>query len=149
MSTKPGWWDVGGLAVRLPAAAASGGPADLLLATTGTGRVSRYVLRPVRWATARPLTTLLPTRAGKHSLALLARPTDDETVSREYELAVSLDAGPWRAVGLLQLHVEQADTPTRFDPIVNELAGTCAPAWVIALREPAYRWARRLGRRGA
>ncbi|WP_256792910.1 phosphodiesterase [Terrabacter sp. Ter38] len=149
MSTRPGWWDIGGLAVRLPAAGTSGGPADLLLATTGTGRVSRYVLRPVRRATGRPLTTLLPTRSGEHSLALLARPIGDEAVAREFELAVSLDGGPWRAVGLLQLLREQADAATRFDPVVNELAGTTPPAWVVALREPAYRWARRLGRRHA
>ena len=149
MSTRPGCWDVGGLAVRLPAAGTSGGAADLLLATTGTGRVSRYVLRPVRWAASRSLTTLLPTRAGEHSLALLARPRGDEVVPREYELAASLDGGPWRAVGLLQLRLEQADAAMRFDPIVNELAGTSPPAWVVAVREPAYRWARRLGRRHA
>ncbi len=149
MSTGAGWWDVGGLAVRVPGAGPSGGPADLLLATTGTGRVSRYLLRPVRRATGRPLTTLLPTRSGEHSLALLARPIGDEAVAREFELAVSLDGGPWRAVGLLQLLVEQADAVTRFDPVVNELAGTSPPDWVVAVREPAYRWARRLGRRHA
>jgi hypothetical protein len=70
-------------------------------------------------------------------------------VPREYELAASLDGGPWRAVGLLQLRLEQADAAMRFDPIVNELAGTSPPAWVVAVREPAYRWARRLGRRHA
>lgn len=150
MSTQPGWWDVGGLALRIPSAGSPGRPADLLLATTGTGRVSRYVLRPVRWATGRALTTLLPTRAGERSVALLARPVvppDDETTSREYELAVSLDRSPWHVVGLLQLHVEHADAGTRFDPIVNQLAGTRPPAWVVAVREPAYRWSRRLGRR--
>ena len=34
----------------------------------------------------------------------------------------------------------------RFDPIVDELEGTTAPAWVVAVREPAYRWSRRLSR---
>jgi hypothetical protein len=147
MSTRPGWWDVGGLALRVPGAGPSGGPADLLLATTGTGRLSRYVLRPVRRATGRPLTTLLPATVGEHSLALIARPTGDEPVSREYELGVSLDGGPWRMVGLLQLHVELPEAGVRYDPIVNELAGTTPPAWVVAVREPAYNWARRLGRR--
>jgi hypothetical protein len=98
------------------------------------------------------LTTLLPTRAAERSVALLAKPAvppDDETTSREYELALSLDRSPWRVVGLLQLQVEHADAGTRFDPIVNRLAGTRPPAWVVAVREPAYRWSRRLGRRRA
>jgi hypothetical protein len=148
LSTQPGCWDIGGLAMRIPGAGSSGRPADLLFATTGLGRVSRYVLRPVRWATGRSLTTLLPTRAGERSVALLATPAlprDDEATSREYELGVSLDRSPWQVVGLLQLHVEHADAGARFDPIVNQLAGTRPPGWVVAVREPAYRWSRRFG----
>ena len=34
-----------------------------------------------------------------------------------------------------------------FDPSVRRLEGTSPPTWVTALREPAYRLARRLGRR--
>ena len=147
MSTQPGWWDIGGLAVRLPAAGASGQPADLLFATTGTGRISRHVLRPVRRAAARPLTTLLPTRAGGHSVTMLVRPATDEDEPREYELAVAVDGGTWDVVGLVQLRHELEDAPIRFDPVVDELEGTTAPAWVVAVREPAYRWSRRLGQR--
>src|SRR6478735_10849012 len=148
VGTPDGWWDIGGLALRLPGAGALGRPADLLFATTGTGPVSRHLLRPVRRAAGRPLTTLLPTRAGGHSVALLLRPVDDATVPQEFELAIAVDRGAWDAVGLLQLRQERFDSALRFDPIVDELEGTTAPAWVVALREPAYRWARRLSRHG-
>ena len=151
LGTRDGWWDIGGLALRIPGEGSRGGPADVLFATTGTGRLTRHLLRPVGRATARPLTTLLPTRAAGHSVTLLAqpvhRPTDADGTVRDYEVAVSVDRGPWEVVGLLQLHADLPDSTTRFDPIVNELEGTSAPAWVIAVREPAYRWARRLGSR--
>ncbi|GAB3870381.1 phosphodiesterase [Terrabacter terrigena] len=141
-----GWWDVGGLALRLPGAGSHSGPADLLFATTGTGRATRHVLRPVRHATERPLTTLLPTTAGGRSLVLLVRPTSREAEPRQYELAVAADGGDWQPVGLIDLLHEQPADEQRFDPIVNELSGTRPPSWVVAMREPAYRWARRLGR---
>ena len=148
IGTPDGWWDIGGLALRLPGAGTLGRPADLLFATTGTGRVTRHLLRPVRRAAGRSLTTLLPTRAGGHSMALLVRPIDDEPDPQEFELAVAVDRGAWYVVGLLQLRQERFDAALRFDPIVDELEGTTAPPWVVALREPAYRWARRLSRHG-
>jgi len=151
LGTRDGWWDIGGLTLRIPGEGSRGGPADVLFATTGTGRFTRYLLRPVGRASARPLTTLLPTRAAGHSVTLLAqpvhRPAAADDVTRDYEVAVSIDRGPWDVVGLLQLHAELPDSTARFDPIVDELEGTSAPAWVIAVREPAYRWARRLGSR--
>src|SRR4051794_35292637 len=53
----PGWLpDVQGLAVRVRS---QDGEADLLFATTGMGRVSRFVLSPTRRAQRRPMTTLL------------------------------------------------------------------------------------------
>lgn len=147
VGTPDGWWDIGGLALRLPGAGALGRPADLLFATTGTGRVSRHLLRPVRHASGRPLTTLLPTRAAGHTLALLVRPVGDEPDPQEFELAVAVDHGTWEVVGLLQLRQERFDSALRFDPVVDELEGTSTPSWVVAVREPAYRWARRLTRR--
>jgi hypothetical protein len=101
----------------------------------------------VRFATEQSLTTLLPTRAAGHSVVLLLQPTAPDDEPREYELAVSVDGGPWRIAGLVELRDELPPANTRFDPIVNELYGTSAPPWVVAIREPAYRWARRLGRR--
>ncbi|NUO34840.1 MAG: phosphodiesterase, partial [Dermatophilaceae bacterium] len=54
--------------------------------------------------------------------------------------------GDWRPVGLIELRHERAAEELRYDPIVNELSGTTPSSWVVAMREPAYRWARRLGR---
>jgi hypothetical protein len=148
LGTGVRWWDVGGVTVRIPRAGASGGPADLLFATTGTGRLTRHLLHPVRQAAGRPLTTLLPVQSAAGSLMLLVRPVPDDGEPREYELAVSVDGGAWTVVGLLRLRQEQADTPLRFDPIVDQLAGTSTPGWIVAVREPAYRWSRRFtGRR--
>ena len=149
LGTPAGWWDIGGLALRVPEAGSHAGPADLLFATTGTGRAGRHLLRPVRYATERSLTTLLPTLAAGRSLVLLVRPTSRDADPRQYELAVGADGGAWRSVGLIDLLHPRAEDETRFDPVVNELAGTSPPSWVVAMREPAYRWARRLGRRRA
>ena len=114
--------DIGGLALRLPGAGALGCPADLLFATTGTGHVSRHVLRSVRRAAGRPLTTLLPTRAGDHSVAPLLRPVDDATVPQEFAghrrrprcrtWACCLPAGAVRRHDAV------------LDPIVDEAEGT-------------------------
>jgi hypothetical protein len=146
MGTPSGWWDIGGLALRLPGAGPGSGPADLLFATTGTGRTTRHLLRPVRHATEQALTTLLPTTAAGRSLVLLVRPTTRDDEPRQYELAVGADGGAWQAVGLIDLLHERAAEELRYDPIVNELTGTTPAPWVVAMREPAYRWARRLGR---
>lgn len=149
LGTPNGWWDIGGLVLRIPGAGPQSGPADLLFATTGTGRATRHLLRPVRHAAEQPLTTLLPTRAAGRSLLLLVRPTSRDDEPQQYELAVGADGGAWRPIGLIDLVQERPDAQTRFDPIVNELSGTTPPSWVVAVREPAYRWARRLGRRSA
>jgi hypothetical protein len=53
-------WDVMGLAVRVPGGAADGCDADLLFATTGAGRWTRYVLVPRRTWGVGDYTTLLP-----------------------------------------------------------------------------------------
>src|SRR5690242_4969525 len=63
LSTPAGWWDIGSVAVRIPEAGCSGGPADLLFTTAGVGRLSRHVPRPTRRPSTGPLTTMLPTRA--------------------------------------------------------------------------------------
>lgn len=149
LSTHEPWWDIGGVALRVPGAGAAGRPADLLFATTGTGRVTRHLLRPVRSAAEHSLTTLLPTRAGSYSVVFLLHPTSADEQPREYELALAVDGGRWQVTGLVELRREVPAANARFDPIVNELDGTSAPPWVVALREPAYHRARRLSGRGA
>jgi hypothetical protein len=148
LGTPEGLPDVGGLALRVPGAGRRGRPADLLFASTGSGRVTRHVLRPTRHPAEGPQATLLPTRALGRSIVLMVRPTEGgrspRCTPRDYELCVSVDGSPWRPVGLIHVGHQLADEGTRFDPVVDELEGTTAPPWVVAVREPAYRWARRL-----
>ncbi len=147
VGTPDGWWDIGGLALRLPGPGPWAAPRTCSSRRRAPDASAGTSCRPVRRAAGRPLTTLLPTRAGGHSVALLLRPVDDEPEPLEFELAIAVDRGAWDVVGLLQLRQERFDATMRFDPIVDELEGTTAPAWVVAVREPAYRWSRRLSRR--
>jgi hypothetical protein len=146
LSTPDGWWDIGGLALRVERAGAGGGPADLLFASTGVGRVGRYVLRATRHPMDEPMTTLLPVRAGASSLLLLVRPLAGRA-QQEFELSVGLDGADWSPVGSIEVGAEMEGASPRFDPLVRRLEGTSPPTWVTAMREPAYRLARRLGRR--
>ena len=91
------------------------------------------------------MTTLLPVRAGTTSLLLLVRPLAGRT-QQEFELSVGLDGADWSPVGVIEVGAEIPGASPRFDPLVRRLEGTTPPTWVSALREPAYRWARRLGR---
>lgn len=92
------------------------------------------------------MTTLLPVRAGASSLLLLVRPLAGRA-QQEFELSVGLDGADWSPVGIIEIGIEMAGASPRFDPLVRRLEGTSPPTWVTALREPAYRLARRLGRR--
>lgn len=144
LSTPAGWWDIGGVAVRIPEAGCSGGPADLWFTTTGAGRVSRHVPRPTRRPSTGPLTTMLPTRAATGcSVVLMVAPMTEGEPPREYELSISVGGSGWSPIGLLHIQHEVPDEPTRYDPIIDELDGTTVPTWAVALREPAHLWARR------
>lgn len=130
--------DIHGLAVRVPLA--EGGHGDLLLASTGWGRVSRFVLTGGVRPDARPLTTLMPYRTGSGQLVLLgARFLDEQRVV----LACAVGTGPWQTFGELRLGTDQGDPLVSFDPVRNPLPGLAAPDWVQRLREPAYAGARR------
>jgi hypothetical protein len=93
-----------------------------------------------------PMTTLLPVGAGTASLLLLLRPVAGGRLGH-FELCVGLDGGTWSPVGIIEIGEELRGASPRFDPLVRRLEGTAPPGWVTALREPAYRLARRLGRR--
>lgn len=133
----PGWPDVHGLAVRVPTGAAS--YADLLLASTGTGRVTRFLLTASRSPTRRPMTTLLPYRSPTGPRLLLARAVGDGS---RWELAHAVGRGPWQPFGELRLGEEVADALVSFDPVQHRLPGLEQYPAVIRLREPAYARAR-------
>lgn len=132
--------DIFGLAIRVPVKGGRHG--DLLFATTGLGRLTRFTLTPARSPYGRPLTTLLPyrTRAGAVLLSAVFR--DETTVA----LAWAVRSGPWHTFAELLLHgdpVEEGDGLLSFEPVRNALPGLETYEWVRRLRAPAYLTARR------
>jgi hypothetical protein len=128
--------DVQGLAVRVLLDA---GEADILLASTGLGPVTRYLLTPARRVTGRALTTLLPYRSPRGPLLLAAVPESEHA----FELRWAGPAGPWHTFGRLDLGAPFGDDlHVSFDPVVNVVPGLSQYSWVRTLREPAYWTAR-------
>jgi hypothetical protein len=134
--------DIHGLAIRVTNP--DGTPGDLLLATTGWGRVTRFVLTPSRTTYGRPMTTLLPYRTALGPLLLGARSASPGRV----ELAYAVADGAWRRFAELLVSQDEApDQAISFDPVLHPVAGLEQYPAVLRLREPAYRSAR--GSRGA
>ncbi len=129
--------DIHGLAVRIPLQ--DGAHGDLLFASTGWGRLSRFVLTASRSPQARPMTTLLPYRAPRGPLLLGARADGAET----FELSCAPAGGDWRPFADLRFSLTPSDDgPVDFDPVGNRLPGLEQYPSVAALREPSYRRAR-------
>jgi hypothetical protein len=128
--------DIHGLALRIDP---DGSPADLLLASTGLGRLSRFFLTPAKKPTGRPLTSLLPYRSPRGALLVAAVPDSPRT----FELLWAGPIGPWHRFGRLELGEARGDDlQVSFDPILNQLPGLSQYDWVRRLREPAYWTAR-------
>jgi hypothetical protein len=134
----PSWLpDIHGLAVRVRTAAGEG---DLLLATTGHGRISRFTLTASRQAQQRPMTTLLPYRTPTGPVLLGLEALGDET----YDLSWARPRGGWHVFGTLYLTTRHGDdVAISFDPISHQLPGLRQYPTVVRLREPAYLRARR------
>jgi hypothetical protein len=131
--------DIFGLAVRVPTS--NGQHGDLLFASTGLGRVTRYTLTASRRPFCRPLTTLLPYRAPAGPVLLSAVFRDETTVA----LAWAIGSGAWHSFAELALRdapADEADLPVSFDPVRNTLPGLENYEWVRRLREPSYTDAR-------
>ena len=128
--------DIHGLAVRV---IAPDGPADILFATTGTGRIGRYLLTACRHPGGRPMTTLLPYRTAAGAVILSAEIIHDRTC----RLSWALGSGPWHPFGTIDLSRDHGDPGIWFDPVMNQMAGLGQFPFVLLLREPAYRRARR------
>lgn len=129
--------DIHGLAIRVPNADGSHG--DLLFATTGWGKVTRFVLTFSKTPYGRPLTTLLPYDTAAGPVLLGARSSGAHTV----ELVCSVGDREWRHFADLRL--SQSDAPDQdisFDPVRNQLPGLEQYGWVRRLRAPAYEEAR-------
>jgi hypothetical protein len=130
--------DIHGIAVRVPANDRFG---DLLLASTGLGRVTRFVLTASHDVGQRPLTTLLPYRGPHGPILIGARAVDAAGLT--YELLWSRGFGPWVQFAALTVSEVTGEDPTiSFDPVRNPLPGLEFYPWVRRLREPAYDAAR-------
>ncbi len=133
--------DVLGLALRLPRH--DGGHGDLLLSTTGTGALTRYLLRPSE-RIGSAYTTMLPYRSPSGPLLLAALPLDED--GSRFELACASPTGAWSAFGVLEMPApsdEGEDPPLAFDPVLNEVTGLDNYGWVAELRRYAYAGSRR------
>ncbi len=133
--------DIEGLALRF-----DDPTADLLLAATGTGRVSRFLLAPRRHGRHGAQTTLLPVATAAGSLLLKVTPLDDSEPPSRWEVAVAGAGSEWSPVGTLHVAWGDGDEPLRFDPVEHPLPGTAQYPVVTTLREPAYVAARRASR---
>lgn len=137
----PTWLpDIQGLAIRVEP---GGDPGDLLFATTGHGRITRFLLTP-SLGLARPMTTLLPYRTPAGAMLLGAQRTGDTTV----ELSWATVTGPWHSFAGLTLLDDgpDQDPEISFDPVLHQVPGLEPYDWVRRLREPGYATAR-FGRR--
>lgn len=132
--------DIRGMAIRIPAA--PDGPADLLLASTGLGRFSRFILVPSFAASGCAYSTLLPYRTDNGPILIAACP--DPADPDRFELACAAPRGPWRAFADLQLgrDIGTGDESLSFDPILHQLPRLDCYPWAAQLREGAYRAAR-------
>jgi hypothetical protein len=132
--------DILGLAVRVPVTAGRVG--DVLLATTGTGSIGRFVLRPARDPHGAAYTTLLPYRTPSGPMVLAAFPVT--SAPAVFELAWARWTGPWNAFATLEMEGPAGlDSAWPFDPVRNLLPGLEAYDWASRLREPSYAASRR------
>ncbi|MET0931415.1 MAG: hypothetical protein ABWX74_17980 [Aeromicrobium sp.] len=137
--------DIHGLAIRIADADEEGTSADILMATTGLGPVSRFVLRPSRTPAESTYSTLFPYSTSGGALLLAAVP-DLRDPARLF-LVLARPRGDWRVFGDLMIEDSDAartgDESISFDPIVHQIEGLAYYAWATRLREGAYRAARR------
>lgn len=131
------WPDVEGLALRLDDV-----DADLLFASTGTGRLTRFVLAARQADDHGPQTTFLPVLTGAGSLLLRMTPLDEADPPTTWELSAAHVGSEWKPVGVLRV-TWGVDRPMRFDPVEHVLPGTRQYPLVRVLREPAYLLSRR------
>ena len=124
--------DIGGMAIRIHADR----PVDILLASTGLGPLSRYVLTAGWRATGRTMTSMFPLIVAGRPLLIAAIPTGD---GGTWTLQHATALGGWSPLGRLTVdRWEDDDEDLHFDPVHNRLPGSRYPRLLKALRDPAY-----------
>jgi hypothetical protein len=139
------WPDVDGLAIRVPTPDADREHADVLMSTTGQGRLTRYLLAPTLRERGSFLCTLLPYRSPSGPLHLGARAVDADTWHLVWAHPRSAS---WTPYAVLALSAEPGrDLAMSFDAVAAGPPGLGVYGWHQRLRGPSYAAARRL--RGA
>ena len=150
--------DLLGLAVHLPGTGGTDGPVDLLLSSTGRGRLTRWLPVPRRDAGA-VYSSIMGYRsaAGPVFLAALpdpgaapvtAEPGPIAAAARDGRLAFTLaaarGAGEWQPFARLRLlaPVPEVDPDLRFDAVRNPPPGLVPDGPMARFRAPAYASAR-------
>ena len=132
-----GWPDVLGLAVRVEVG--RGSFADVLLASTGSGPLTRFLLRPALDPASPFFGTLLPYRTVAGPLLIGAR----AGVAGTWDVVCAVGRGPWVGFARLTTHEPLPAAHVSFDPVLNRPPGLGQyDAWA-RMRLPAYRAARR------
>ena len=134
--------DILGMALRIPTEPGEFG--DVLLATTGTGLLGRYVLLPARRHSLPAYASLFPYKTLAGPLLLAAIPTAGSP--RQYELAYARPNGRWLPFGTLevtQTTYRGHDLDLSFDPVLNVVPGLETYHWAAQLRRFSYAASRR------
>jgi len=132
-----GWPDVHGLAVRTERE--DGAVADVLLATTGSGPVGRFMLHAGRRPESMSFGSLLPYRAPTGPVVLGALLRDDGS----WDFLWAASRSPWTPFGRLVPEEPLPGAEVSFDPVLNPPPGLEHYGALARLRLPAYRAARR------
>lgn len=137
--------DVLGVALRWQR---DGRPQDLLLSSTGLGRVSRFLLVPRRHPLAGGYGTLMPFLDDDGRAVLVAAvPVPDTPADGSVDLILlsARPGGAWQRCGRLVCPARPEDgddAALRFDPVLHVPGDLRVPAWAARLRRPSYRTAR-------
>ncbi|SDC27066.1 hypothetical protein [Actinokineospora iranica] len=142
--------DVLGLAIRIPDGG-SGGPWDILLASSGQGPLRVLPLPAAGWGRAR-FSTIMALGAERERAVLLALPSADlpDTLAdlpHAVPLRFTLTLADERPIGHLTLLAEATGERVDFDPMANRPERVPLwPRWLADLRREAYVGSRRGGK---
>jgi hypothetical protein len=157
-----GWLpDIIGLAWKMPPTASSASEWDLLLASAGSGLLSRFALHPVTSWSGASLSSLMPYRFGEHSWWIRARllteipgrgvsldsirnRIDDGGI--QFAIDQACGTGPFELLAQLTLDRSVPDDALHdiaFDPTIRTPADVqLEPGWLTDLRRRAYHHSR-------
>jgi hypothetical protein len=153
--------DLIGLAWRMPPSTTAATPWDVLMVSAGSGRLTRFALRPTLSWTGATLSTLMPLRREDGWWWVTAKMKTDigaglsldsvrEAISANgvvFDIAQAHGTGPFEPLAELTLTAvipTDQNQDVSFDPTHNTTDGVeLGPVWLTNLRERAYLRSRR------